>query len=68
MTKIIRFKGIDCANCAAKVEKKLNKMKGVNATISFAAGKIMFELDDESLFEDAIQLIRKEEPDFEYSL
>ena len=65
MTKIIRFKGIDCANCAAKLEKKINKIKGVEATISFVAGKIMLELEDESLLDQVLELCKKEEPDFE---
>ena len=65
MTKIIRFKGICCANCALKLEKKINKMKGVEATVSFVAGKILLELEDESLLEDVLALCKKEEPDFE---
>lgn len=68
MTKIIRFKGIDCANCAAKLEKKINKMKGVKATISYTAGKIMLEYNDDNLFDEIIALCKKEEPEFEYSL
>ena len=68
MNKILRFKGIDCANCAAKVEKKINKMKGVKATISFSAGKLMLEYDNEELFDEIIKVIKKEEPDFEYTL
>lgn len=65
MEKIIRFKGIDCANCAAKLEKKINKIKGVEATISFVAGKIMLELEDEALLNQVLELCKKEEPDFE---
>ncbi len=68
MTKIIRFKGIDCANCAAKLEKKLNKIKGLQATISYSAGKIMLEYDKDELFEEAIRICKKEEPEFEYTL
>lgn len=66
MEKIIRFKGIDCANCAAKLEKKLNKIKGVEANISFVAGKMLLNLEDEKLFDEVIALCKKEEPDFEY--
>ena len=65
MTKIIRFKGIDCANCAAKLEKKINKIKGVEATISFVAGKMMLELENEALLGDVLALCKKEEPEFE---
>lgn len=68
MTKIIRFKGIDCANCAAKLEKKLNKIKGVKATMSFVAGKIMLELDDEALLEEVLSVCRREEPEIEIRL
>lgn len=68
MTKIIRFKGIDCANCAAKLEKKLNKIKGVKATMSFVAGKIMLELDDESLLEEVLSVCQREEPEIEIRL
>ena len=65
MTKIIRFKGICCANCAAKLEKKINKIKGVEATLSFVAGKMMLELENEELLDDVLALCKKEEPDFE---
>ena len=68
MTKIIRFKGIDCANCAAKLEKKINKIKGLKATISFSSGKMMLEYEDEKLFEEGINISKKEEPEFEYKL
>ncbi|MBQ9520767.1 MAG: cation transporter [Acholeplasmatales bacterium] len=66
MTKIIRFKGICCANCAAKIERKLNKIKGVEANMSYVSGKILLELEDESLFDEVIRVCKKEEPDFEY--
>ena len=68
MTKMIRFTGIDCANCAAKLEKKINKIKWVEATISFVSGKMMLELSDEALFELVINLCKKEEPEFEYTI
>jgi Cu+-exporting ATPase len=31
--------GMTCASCAARVEKKLNKLDGVNATVNFATEK-----------------------------
>ncbi|MCR5350845.1 MAG: heavy-metal-associated domain-containing protein [Acholeplasmatales bacterium] len=65
MEKMIKFKGICCANCASKIERKLNKMKGVEANISYVSGKILFNLDNESLYEKCIEFIKKEEPDFE---
>jgi Cd2+/Zn2+-exporting ATPase len=68
MTKIIRFKGLCCANCAAKLEKKLNKIKGVEATLSFVAGKILLELDNEDLIDDVLLCCKKEYPDMVITL
>ncbi len=68
MTKILRFKGLCCANCAAKLEKQLNKIKGVQATMSFVAGKILLELDKEELLEEVIQCCKKNEPEIEIRL
>ncbi|MFI5974993.1 heavy metal translocating P-type ATPase [Streptomyces sp. NPDC051452] len=31
--------GMTCASCAARVEKKLNRMDGVSATVNYATGK-----------------------------
>ena len=68
MEKIIRFRGLCCANCAAKIEKKLNKIKGVNATMSYVASKILLELDDEALLDEVIKVCKKEEPEMEIIL
>lgn len=65
MEKIIKFKGLCCANCAEKIERKINKIKGVNATVSFVAGKILLELDDEALLENVVEVCKKEEPEME---
>lgn len=65
MEKIIKFKGLCCANCAEKIERKINKIKGVNATVSFVAGKILLELDDEALLEKVVEVCKKEEPEME---
>ena len=66
MEKIVKFKGLCCANCAAKIEKKLNKIKGVNATVSFVAGKMLLELDNEELLEKVVEVCKKEEPEMEF--
>lgn len=62
MSKVISFEGIDCANCAAKLENKLNKIKGVNAEISFVSGKMFLELDDASLLNEVESVCHKVEP------
>lgn len=62
-----RIKGLDCANCAAELERSLNKIKGVEkATISFMTEKMTIELDEEkkdSILKDVERVIEKEEPD-----
>ncbi len=63
MEKIIRFKGLCCANCALGLEKKINKIKGVKATVSFVAGKILLELDNDDLLDDVILVCKQEYPD-----
>jgi Cu+-exporting ATPase len=32
----LQLEGMTCASCAARIEKKLNKLDGVNATVNFA--------------------------------
>ena len=34
MRKIVRFTGVCCANCAAKLERALEKIDGINSRIS----------------------------------
>lgn len=38
--------GMTCASCAARVEKKLNKLDGVTATVNFATEKARVQFDD----------------------
>ena len=68
MERIIKFKGLCCANCAEKLERKLNKMKGLEATVSFVAVKILLNLDDEILLESVVELSKKIEPEIEIIL
>ncbi|MGE4364320.1 MAG: cation transporter, partial [Mycolicibacterium sp.] len=39
--------GMTCASCAARVEKKLNKLDGVTATVNFATEKARVAFGDE---------------------
>lgn len=62
-----KIKGLDCANCAAKLERAINKIKGVEkATISFMSEKMSIELDEDNkkdIMKDVEKMIKKEEPD-----
>ena len=62
-----RIKGLDCANCAAELERKIKNIDGVNdASISFMSERLVIECE-ESIKEDIIEkikkVIKKEEPD-----
>lgn len=47
MIKKFRIDGLDCANCAAKIENKISKLSGVrSASLSFMTGKLVIEADD----------------------
>ena len=47
MRKVYKLEYLDCANCAAKIEKKVKAMDGVkDATVSFFAQKLVLEADD----------------------
>ena len=55
MKKIFAMQDLDCANCAAKMEKAILKIDGVtSATVSFFAQKLVLEAEDEK-FEAALQ-------------
>lgn len=43
MKKTISIKGMSCANCSARVEKALNALDGVKATVDLSAGKATVE-------------------------
>ena len=69
MTKKYTLKGLGCANCAAKMETAIKKIKGVNdASISFLTQRLMLDADDEHLDEilaSAAAACRRIEPDCE---
>jgi len=65
MTKVIKFTGIDCANCAQKLENKLNKIDGVEANISFVAGKMILDIDSLDKLIKVEQVCKKMEPEIE---
>ena len=68
MKKTFRLKGLDCANCAAKLENEIQKIDGVeNATVSFMTEKLVFEVieGEEDIIKKVKKIIKREEPDIE---
>ena len=67
MKKIFKLEDLDCANCAAKMERGINKIDGVeNATVSFMSQKLTVEAADDrfdSIMDEVVKVCRKIEPD-----
>ena len=49
--------GMTCASCAARVEKKLNRMDGVTATVNFATEKARVSFTEGLTPEDLIATV-----------
>ena len=68
---IIKFKikGLDCANCAAELERSIQKIEGIsNASISFITERMEIEFEEakkEEIMKKMKKVIKKEEPDVE---
>ena len=67
MKKSFKLKELDCANCAAKMERAVNKLASVkNCTVSFMTERITIEAEDElfdTVLEEAQKAISKIEKD-----
>ena len=67
MKKTFKLEGLDCANCAVKIEKAINELDGVNnATVNFMTTKLVIEGEDEkipTILEAAEKIVKKIEPD-----
>ena len=67
MKKTFELEDLDCANCAAKMERKIAKIKGVDSVeVNFTTQKMTIEAADgifNSVVDEAVKLIEKVEPD-----
>ena len=67
MKKILKLTGLDCANCAAKIEADVQKLPGVTAaTLNFMTTKLTIEASREELpaiLEQTTKIVNKYEPD-----
>ena len=69
MKKTFKLENLECAHCAAKMEKGIQKIDGVeSASISFMTAKLTLEAPEE-IFEDVLEkaakICKKVEPDCE---
>lgn len=70
MKKTWKLRDLDCANCAAKMERAINALEGVEkAAVSFMTQKLTIEAaegaDMDAILKEAIKCIKKVEPDCE---
>ena len=72
MRKSFKVNGIDCANCAAKLERSIAKIKGVEScAVVFTTSKLVLEAPDDKfddVLKEAVEVARKLEPDWEIVL
>ena len=69
MKKTFQMIDLDCANCAAKMERAIQNIDGVtHATVSFMTQKMNVEADDarfDQIVKEAVKACKKVEPDCE---
>ncbi len=69
MKKVFKMIDLDCANCAAKMERAIGALDGVTkASVSFMAQKLTLEADDarfDEIVEQAKKCIKKVDPECE---
>ncbi len=69
MKKVFKITGIDCANCALKIEDKIKQLENVNdVSINFLTEKFTLDAKDEefsNILEKSKNIIKKIEPDAE---
>ncbi len=69
MTSNFKLEGLDCANCAAELERKIAKIDGViEVNINFMTQRMSLIYDEnnkEEIIKKVEKVIKKEEPDVE---
>lgn len=67
MKKIYKLEDLDCANCAAKMERSVQKIDGVNSvSVSFMTQRMTIDADDnrfDEIMNEVVKVCRKVEPD-----
>ena len=67
MKKTYILEHLGCANCAAKLERALAKVEGVqNVSISFLSQRLALEAEDgrfDEVFDNVVKVCRRVEPD-----
>ena len=67
MKKTFKIQDVDCANCAAKIERNIAKIDGVDSvSLNFMTEKLVLEIEDsifDEVFEKVVKAAKKVERD-----
>ncbi|HBD06534.1 MAG TPA: heavy metal transporter [Firmicutes bacterium] len=67
MRKVFKLEDLDCANCAAKMERSIAKIDGVTSVVvSFMSQKMTIEADEtrfDAIMKEVVKTCKKVEPD-----
>ena len=67
MKKVYKLEDLDCANCAAKMERAVAKIEGVESvSISFMSQRMAIDADEarfDEIMDKVVKACRKVEPD-----
>ncbi|MCI5512879.1 MAG: cation transporter [Clostridia bacterium] len=60
MKKVFLLEGLDCANCAAKIEKAVSELDGVkSASVNFITTKLTIETEEDTVSDEFLKKIKK---------
>ena len=65
MKKVFKLEGLNCADCAAKIEEKVGKLEGVKSVmVNFMTTKMTLESENmEEIVEKVKKIVNEVEPD-----
>ncbi len=58
LKKEVILEGLDCANCAAKIEDEVNKLNGVKAYMNFMNKTLTLETESEQEYKNTLQQVK----------
>ncbi len=66
---VFSIKGLDCANCAANIERAVQKLDGIdNVVVDFISSRMIINIDSSANKEKVIELAKKTAHKVEYGL
>ena len=65
MKKVFKLEGLNCADCASKIEEKVAKLEGVKSVmVNFMTTKMILESENmEEVVEKVKKIVNEVEPD-----